>query len=361
MPHATLLLTGATGLVGRHLVAALSAAKPERRLVLLVRNRERLPVAGTAGATILDGDIRLPHLGLEAAMIATLRQSLTEIIHCAADVRFGLPLDEARAVNTCGTENMLALAASCTRLEKFAHVSTVYVIGRSAGHAREVQAPAQPRFNNTYQQSKHEAERLVLEASSRVPAAIFRLSSIIGDSRTGCVEQYNYIHHVLRLLPRNVLPFAPVDPSATIDVIPTDWAAAAVAYVFDERFEPGRVYHFCAGPDGSLPVREMIELAVDAFERHPLARRFVPVELPEFVTLERYERWVEHTRGDGDRLLNDLLHALSYFLPHLALVQVFDDANVRNALAGSGLDLPPIRSYFGKIIDYCIRTNWRTT
>lgn len=361
MAGPALLLTGATGLVGRHLAAALSAAKPERRIVLLARSRERVPAAWPASATVLEGDIGRRDLGLEIATIARLRDSLTEIIHCAAEIRFGLPLDEARLTNTRGTGNVLALAAACPRLDKFAHLSTVYVVGRSAGRVPEAPAPARPAFSNTYQQSKHEAEALVFEAMVRVPAAIFRLSSIIGDSRTGRVEQFNYVHQVLRLLPRNVLPLAPVDPAAPIDLIPTDWAAAALAYAFDHGFTPGRVYHFCAGLEGSLSVREMIELTSEAFERHPRARRFLPLKLPEFVSLERYETWAEAARRDGDRLLNDLLQALSYFLPHLALVQVFDNANARAALAGSGLDLPQIRSYYGKVIDYCLESDWRTT
>ncbi len=356
-----LLLTGATGLVGRHLAAALAAARPDRRLVFLVRNRERVPVRWPAGTTILEGDIRRPGLGLAAATLAGLRNSLTEIIHCAADVRFGLPLDEARLANTVGTANVLALAASCARLEKLAHMSTVFVLGRSVGRVPEGPLPVSPCFSNTYQQSKYEAELLVFESMTRVPAAIFRLSSIIGDSRTGRVEQFNYVHQVLRLLPRNVLPCAPVNPAAPIDLIATDWAAAAVAYVFDQRFKPGSVYHFCAGPDGSLSVREMIDLTVEALERHPRARRLLPLRLPEFVSLERYEAWVENARRDGDRLLNDLLRALSYFLPHLALVQAFDNANARAALAGSGVELPQIRSYYGKVIDYCLQSDWQTT
>lgn len=351
-------MTGATGLVGRHVAAGLSAAGRERRLILLVRDLERARASCPAGAILLEGDIRRPDLGLDATTSARLRDSLNGIVHCAADIRFGVSLDEARLTNAEGTRNMLTLAAGCPRLEKFAHLSTVYAVGRAPGSVPEARAPDRLRFSNTYQQSKHEAEALAFEAMRRVPVAIFRLSSIIGDSITGRVEQFNYVHQLLRLFPRNVLPFAPVDPAAQIDLIPTDWAAAALTYAFDHTFTPGHVYHFCAGSDGSIPVREMIELTITAFERHPRAQRFLPIRLPQFVSLDRYEAWVEEARRQGDGLLNDLLQAMSYFLPHLALTQVFDTTNARAALAGSGLDVPPIRTYYGKVIDYCLDSDW---
>lgn len=77
-------------------------------------------------------------------------------------------------------------------------------------------------FCNTYQQSKYEAEQVVL--ASGLPAAVFRLSSILGDSRTGEIRRFTYVHQLIRLLPRNVLPVAPCDPEAPLDLIPTEWA-----------------------------------------------------------------------------------------------------------------------------------------
>lgn len=41
----------------------------------------------------------------------SLADSVTDIVHCAADVRFNRTLDEARSVNTAGTKMKLDLAA----------------------------------------------------------------------------------------------------------------------------------------------------------------------------------------------------------------------------------------------------------
>ena len=357
-----LLLTGATGLVGSELLQHLLAARPDRPANLLTRRRSRLDVwANQPQVAVLEGDITAPGLGLEASQEAELQRTLTEIIHCAAETRFGLPLDEARATNVEGTENVLQFALGCPRLEKFAHVSTVYVAGRSSGRIPEARLRPGNGFSNTYQQSKYEAEERVARCMSRIPAAIFRLSSIIGDSRTGRVRQFNYVHQILKLFPRNVLPVAPGDPEAPLDLIPTDWAVSALAYLFESGFAPGRVYQLCAGPERSLPLREILGLTREVFENHPKAKRWLPIRVPELVPLPEYQAFVEESRRNGDRLLNELLRVLDLFLPHLGIFQAFENTYTMAALAPSGLELPAIRETYTKVLDYCLESDWGKT
>lgn len=354
-----LLLTGATGLVGGELLQRLLAARPDRRVVVLSRQAEKLAsLSGCPQVSILQGDLTLPHLGLDPSTIRELQSSLTEIIHCAAEIRFGVSLDQARAANTAGTKSLLDLARGCRGLEKFGHVSTIYVAGRMAGRIAEAPLSHRKGFFNAYQQSKYEAEGLVLEAMREVPIAIYRLSSIIGDSQTGRVRQFNHVHQLLKVFPRNVLPMAPGDPAAPIDLVSTDWVVAALAHLFENRFVAGRIYQLCAGPEASLTVREMLDLTAELFESHPAGRRWLPIRIPRLVSLAEYEKYVERRRRGGDRLVNELLRVLGYFLPHLGLVQNFDNRRVRDGLAGSGIELPPIRTYYGKVVQYCLETDW---
>jgi nucleoside-diphosphate-sugar epimerase len=354
-----LLITGVTGLVGGELLKLLLPARPGWRVVVLTRRPEKIAELNLVrDVAALRGDITEPYLGLDDRRYAELKADIIEVIHCAADTRFGLSLGCARAVNTEGTRNVLRLASKCRRLQKLAYLSTVYVAGRSVGHFREEPLCHQSGFCNTYQQSKYEAEQLVSRAMNELPAAIFRLSSIIGDSRTGVVRQFNYVHQVMRLFPQNVLPVAPGLPDAPVDLIATDWAVAALAYLFESAFVPGRIYHICAGPERSLTVREMIGLTVSMFESHPIGRKWLPIRVPELVPLSRYEEFVEERRRDGDRLLNDLLRVLGYFLPHLAMFQAFDNRNMVEALAGSGLELPSIRTCYRKVVSYCLEMDW---
>jgi len=131
-------------------------------------------------------------------------------------------------------------ASKCRHLEKFGYISTVYVVGRMAGCFSEDIVRHESGFYNSYQQSKYEAAKLVTRAMDELPAAIFRLSSIIGDSPTGAVQQFNHIHRLIRLFPRNVLPIMPGLPDTPIDLIASDWTMAALAYLFELGFEPRR-------------------------------------------------------------------------------------------------------------------------
>ena len=166
------------------------------------------------------------------------------------------------------------------------------------------------------------------------------------------------MHRLVRLLPQNVLPIAPRDPEAPIDLIATDWAIPALAYLFDFAFVPSRLYHICAGRDRSLTVREMIELTVSIFESHPLGQRWLPIQVPRLVTLSQFEQFVQVRLQEEDKLLNELLRVLEYFVPHLAMFQAFDNRNATAALRPSGLQFPPIREHYRRVVESCLETNW---
>jgi len=354
-----LLLTGVTGLVGGGLLTHLLDTRPERQICAITRQRDRILTLNQLPQVVaLHGDLVHPQLGLDKQMYATLQSCVTEVIHCAAETRFSLPVEQARMTNTVGTQNLLTFARSCRRLEKFAHLSTVYVVGRSIGYFDEAPLYHDSGFCNTYQLSKYEAEELVMQAMQDLPAAIFRLSSIMGDSQTGRVQQFNYVHQLLRLFPRNVLPVAPGEPNAPIDVIPSDWAIPVLAYLFESNFVAGWIYHICAGPEHSFSVREMFDLTVSTFESHPIGRTWLPIRVPELVSLATFEKFVESSRREGDRFLNELLRTLGYFLPHLGMFQAFENRKTMDALAPSGLTLPETRDCYSKVIQYCLETNW---
>jgi long-chain acyl-CoA synthetase len=353
-----LLLTGATGFVGSELLGLWLAANRGCRIAVLSRQPHRISELNSLdGVIALQGDIGHPSLGLGNQTYDELAESITGIMHCAANTRFTLSLDEARAANTEGTQNLLRFARKCRELEKFAFVSTAYVVGKASGHFLEGPIHHQSGYHNAYQQSKHDAEDLVTKAMDQLPACIFRLSSIVGDSRTGAVRQFNYVHQLIKLFPRNALPMIPGIPDATLDLIANDWALPALRFLFDHGFVAGSFYHICAGPDHSLTLSEMLEIMLRLFESHEEARKWLPIRVPALVSLSQYDEFVEQSRGGGDKLLNELLRVLGYFLPHFGILQTFDNQKTLNMLAKSGLRLPPARSYFEKVVRYCLETN----
>jgi len=72
---------------------------------------------------------------LKEADYASLVESVTHIIHTAADWRL-VSLDEIRKTNVQGTANVLEVAKEANRhhhFERFSHISTAYVAGEELG------------------------------------------------------------------------------------------------------------------------------------------------------------------------------------------------------------------------------------
>lgn len=347
-----LLMTGATGLVGGGLISLLKAAHPDRDLVLLARKPSALPVTG---CIVLNADVTKPQLGLAGHDLDVLSACVTQVVHSAADIRFRISLDESRATNVEGTQRMLEFASSCKHLERFLHVSTIYVAGKQTGLLAEAPASGRAGFVNTYQQTKFEAERHVLEAMHRLPAAIVRLSSIIGDSRYGSVPQFNYFHQSIKAIPWNPLPAIPADPVARIDLVSSDWTIAALQLLFDDCFEPGRIYHLCAGAQRSWTVGELLQRTYDIFERHHVHLRLR--RRPRMVPYAEFEKVVEKISHRVPATFDHWLGALLSFLPHLSLRQQFENGATEQLLAGR-VPFPSLESYFPQVVEYCLTTNW---
>lgn len=156
----TLLLTGATGLVGRAVLETLLRLLPDvGRVHVLIRPRTdvdgvRIPPAQTLWTEVLGssafdalrarhgdafngfagdrveavaGDISQPGLGLEASARERLAGEVDVIINCAALAVFDAPLDQALQSNVRGPEHVLEFARSAPTRPFVAHVSTCYV------------------------------------------------------------------------------------------------------------------------------------------------------------------------------------------------------------------------------------------
>ena len=164
------------------------------------------------------------------------------MMHCAASIAFDLPLEDARAINVEGTREVIGFARECKalgRLERFVHVSTAYVSGKQSGTFRERQLDAAQEFRNTYEQTKWEAEHVVMAAGDLAPA-IARPSIVMGESDTGWTPAFNVLYWPLRAFSRGLFDEIPALPAAHVDVVPVDYVADALVHLLDSH-GPGRV------------------------------------------------------------------------------------------------------------------------
>jgi len=357
----TILVTGGTGTLGVELVSRLARAD-NASVVVLARGTVRpRPAALPPGVGTLTGDVRHgPTLGLDASDGATLRERVTDIVHCAADTTFNRPLADARATNVAGTQAVLAFAKECRHLQRMACFSTVYVAGRTTGCFAEQDVGGASGFVNTYEQSKAEMEAVVRDTMRELPIAIYRLSTIIGDSRTGEVGGLNAIHHALRLLYQGLAPMVPGRETGLVDLIPVDFAADASHHPFEREFRAGATYHLCAGAAGSATLGTLLDATMTAFERYRPTWRKRRIARPAIVELETYELFVRSVEEAGNQVLLQATRAVQAFAYQLAYPKVFDSHRADSVLGPAGIAAPHVLDYYDRIVRWCVETNWGT-
>jgi nucleoside-diphosphate-sugar epimerase len=213
-------------------------------------------------------DVTDPGFGLPADRLVQLARRVSRIVHCAASVSFTLPLAQARAINVGGTLRMLdfaELASANGGLERYAHISTAYVAGTHTGRFAERDLDVGQRFNNSYEQSKFEAEQLV-RARSGLPFTILRPSIVVGDRHSGWTAAFNVLYWPLRAFARGLFTEVPAVPSAPVDVVSIDYVADAVLALCDSPAGVGETYHITAGAQAST-MGEIAQLASRYFRR----------------------------------------------------------------------------------------------
>jgi nucleoside-diphosphate-sugar epimerase len=356
-----ILVTGGTGTLGVELIARLARGS-SASVIALARGAGRPRTAPLPPEVrFLEGDVRRgPTFGLDASVAAALRENVTDIVHCAADTTFNRALVDARATNVAGTEAVLAFAKECSRLQRIACFSTVYVAGRTTGCFAEGDVGGADGFVNSYEQSKAEMETAVRDAMRELPIAMYRLSTIIGDSRTGEVGGLNAIHHALRLLYQGLAPMVPGRETGLVDLIPVEFAADASHHLFEHEFSAGATYHLCSGAERSATLGSLLDATMTAFERYRPAWRKRSIARPATVELETYELFVRSVEEAGNQVLLQATRAVQAFAYQLAYPKVFDNRRAKSVLAPAGISAPNVLDYYDRIVRWCVETNWGT-
>jgi 2-alkyl-3-oxoalkanoate reductase len=167
-----LMITGGNGLLGRHLVAALQERGDTVRVLALPAEDTRW--LEQRGVAVHRGDIRRPET-LTAPM-----SGVQAVLHLAGMMGVWRPIEDYRAVNVTGTENVCraALAAGVSRV---VHVSSWTVYGMALGVPAREDFLLRP-FHEPYAITKAEGDIAVqrMIADDRLPAVIVRPGTFFG-------------------------------------------------------------------------------------------------------------------------------------------------------------------------------------
>jgi nucleoside-diphosphate-sugar epimerase len=254
-----------------------------------------------------------------------------------------MPLTEARAINVEGTRRMLEFAEAareCGGLHRYAQVSTAYVAGDHAGRFAECDLDLGQGFNNSYEQSKFEAEQLV-RSHGDLPSTILRPSIVVGDRRSGWTSAFNVLYWPLRAFARGLFTAVPANPSAPVDVVSVDFVADAIHALCEAEGGIGETYHLTAGPDASS-IGEIAQLASRYFGR-PLPKVLSPAEFAAF----------EFGAAEASAL-----DAGKEYFPYFSIGTVFDQAVTSARLEPLGIRTSPLGDYMGRLLDFATRSRW---
>jgi nucleoside-diphosphate-sugar epimerase len=337
--------------------------RAERRLAALLveEGPPDIPLSDPRAQRIaaIHGDINHTRLGLSEESFGKLAARVTEIYHGAATVRFDLPLAEARRTNVDGTREILAIAEAARasgRLRRFHYIGTAFVAGTRQGQVREDElvydpATSSPQdFNNSYEQTKCEAEALVRRhMQAGLPVTIYRPSIIVGDSRTGHTSSFKVMYWPLKVFARGLIPVVPASRAGIVDLVPVDFVIDAIFALGSRDDTVQRCYHLCAGPEHATTIGEAMDFAADFF--HVYKPLFMPVS-----AYERYIRPVLKLVLRGKR--RQALDTGRVYVPYLNYRGSFDTTNARRDLRDSGVRVPDVRGYFETLLRYCVESNW---
>jgi thioester reductase-like protein len=361
------LLTGATGLVGRYLLRDLLLGGVP--LAVLVRSQDGESAAQRVEAILtywetnlgrklprpvcLEGDISREGLGLDADARAWVTGHCRSLLHNAASLTFiGKDRDrEPWLSNLTGAQHVLDFCRQAG-IRDLHHVSTAYVCGLRQGVILEDDVDLGQGFRNDYEKSKCEAEKLLRSATFLDQLTVYRPATIVGDSRTGYTSTYHGLYAYLQFAWVLVKytergpdgrHFIPVRLNATGDeprnLVTVDWVSTVIAYLVQTPRHHGRTYHLA-------PLRP-----ATARELEDAMSSYLGYYGPTFAGPGAL------TGGPMSALENQFYETVALYQPYWVSEPLFDS---RNTLEAAGhLPCPPMdRALLHRLIDFGIADQW---
>ena len=363
----TCFLTGSTGVVGSA-IAGRALAASDARLKLLIRaaSKEELESRvealaqywGVARDALGDrveavrGDATEPRFGLSEADYDRLAGECTHVIHSAGAVRMNLPIADARRSAVGSAQEIIAFAERCRengQFEKVEFISTVGVGGRLPGELPERWITEPRGFHNTYEQSKAEAEERVREAIDRgLAVTVHRPSMVVGDSETGKVIGFQVFYHLAEFISgRRTFGLMP-DPGPTrLDLIPSDYVAAAILWSCARPEYAGQILHLCSGPHGAVGIRDLRTSVRTEFMAAGIA-----LPRPLTVPAALFRAAIPLVRTFSSERQKRALGTLPTFLDYLAENQTFGNSASAKRLEAAGIPLPSARQFVPRVLRY---------
>lgn len=353
------LVTGATGFLGRRLVAKLLARANSTVYVLIRRasadKMDDLRIRLDADESRLIpvwGDITKDGV-IDRAAVERLSGEIDHVFHLAAVYDMDMSDATADLFNVKGTANVLALAGALANANKtkprFHYMSSVAVAGADhVGRFSDEMFDVGQRLTHPYYRTKFQAEAVVRE-HARVPWRIYRPGMVVGDSQTGQIDKIDgpyYFFPAIKALRDRLpkwLPLLGIE-GGQMPIAPVDYVIDATVHIAHKREGNGKAYLLIQ--DNPPTAGEMTKIFVRAAHGPDVIHNLPSQQWSG--ALETQIKQIGAQLPAADWLAKRAAQSLGVPLAILGYINnraVFDDVNTRAALAGSSISCPPLSEY----------------
>ncbi|WP_229840646.1 thioester reductase domain-containing protein [Streptomyces brasiliensis] len=263
LPPRRLLLTGATGFLGSHMLLDL-LRHSDAHVYCLVRADDeeaatarlgeqlrgyRLPWSSEVRrrVTVLPGDIRRPHLGLSDELWHRLAHELDSVVGVAAAVDFLRGYQSLRSSNVLGALTLAELAAA-GRPKPLHHISSIAVFNEVGITSMGEDDPLAhvDRLISGYDQSKWAAEVALRRARDHgLVVTALRPGGIGGHTRTGAHNPLDLSSGLISAFGR----FRTVPAFHCLNAAPVDWVSRVAVAAICEPDAWGFDYNLTGVPN----------------------------------------------------------------------------------------------------------------
>lgn len=324
------LLTGAPGFLGMHLLRELLLCDKVKKVYCLIRNKgnsdfetrfnkslnyyfkDSLDKFVSKKLELICGDFEFEDLGLLDEEYKRLARKITTVVHCGANVKHYGNFQKFKSANVVGTQNIIEFCKNSNA--KLAHISTISVSGYERLNENLILTEndfniGQCFNNHVYMITKYLAEYNVLSAMNNglIKAKIFRMGNIMPRYEDNVFQQ-NAKDNALFSRLQTILSLGIITKSyekMKIDYSPVDLCAKAVINIM-EKPEKQTIYHIYN--DSQITIKDFlkaVKIKVD----------YVPID--EFIAK------VQNSNNPlATHLLNDIQN------PEIALTPIANDLTI---------------------------------
>jgi NAD(P)-dependent dehydrogenase (short-subunit alcohol dehydrogenase family) len=352
-------VTGATGFIGRFLVANL--LKHGQPVYVLVRKSSLKKLAAARehwGAddkqvVAIIGDLSKKNLGVSDIDARKLKGKVDHFFHLAAIYDLQASADEQQLANVEGTRHAVEFA-NAIGAGIFHHVSSIAAAGLYEGVFREDMFEEAEELDHPYFKTKHDSESLVRRECKR-PFRIYRPAFVVGDSKTGYIDKIDGPYYFFKAIQkmRDMLP--PWMPTmgiegGRINIVPVDFVADALDFLAHKKGLDGKCFHLT--DPAPYRIGEVLNIFARAAHAPLMTMRvnakmfgFIPAPilygLGSLAPVKRAVRVVLHDLG----IPRDVFQFVNW-------PTRYDNREAAKALKGSGIEVPNLESYAPKLWDY---------